>query len=123
MLKNLEGRFLDEVDVFEDLIYENCYEARLSAMMEVCRDFDKNLSREFLKDRTFKFQSLNSRTSQDSPFEIACKKYETNTEEIYELLTSIDGYFKRIYNTQIPFLIFVDHNTRQNVVLGGKIKF
>jgi hypothetical protein len=123
MLKNLEGRFLDEVDVFEDLIYENPYEARLSSMIEICRDFGKVMSRQFLKDRSFLHQSLNSRTSQESPFDIACKKYESNTEEIYELLTSIDSYFKRIYNTQIPFLIFVDHETRKNVVIGGKIKF
>lgn len=123
MLKNLEGRYLDEVDVFEDLIYENPYESRLSAMIEVCNDFGKVLSRQFLKRRTFMHQSLNSRTSEESPFDIACKKYETNTEEIYELLTSIDSYFKRIYNFQIPHLIFVDYETRKNVVLGGKIKF
>jgi hypothetical protein len=123
MLKNLEGRFLDEVDVFEDLIYENLYESRLSAMIEVCKDFSKVMSREFLKNRSFLHQSLNSRTSKDMPFEIACKKYETNTEEIYELLTSIDSYFKRIYTSQIPSLIFVDYETRKNVVIGGKIQF
>ena len=42
---------------------------------------------------------LNSRTSQDSEFEIACKKYDTNTEEIYDLLTRIDSFFNRIYVT------------------------
>ena len=44
-------------------------------------------------------QELNSRTSHDNVFEIACKKYDTNTEEIYDLLTRIDSFFNRIYLT------------------------
>ena len=97
MLKNLEGRFLEEVDVFEDLIYENPYESRISAMIEICSDFNRELSREFIKQRSMLHQNLNSRTSKENLFDIGCKKYETNTEEIFELLNSIDSYFKRIY--------------------------
>lgn len=66
MLKNLEGRFLDEVDVFEDLVYENQYEPRISAVFELCREFSKNLSKDFLRQRSFLHQELNSRTSQDN---------------------------------------------------------
>lgn len=99
MLKNLEGRFLDEVDVFEDLIYENLFEPRISVVFELCGEFSKSLSKDFLRQRSFLHQELNSRTSQDSEFEIACKKYDTNTEEIYDLLTRIDSFFNRIYVT------------------------
>ena len=49
ILKNLEGNFIDEIDVFEDLIIEACFESRMSALTELCREFSPEIQDNFVK--------------------------------------------------------------------------
>lgn len=123
ILKNLENRFIDEIDVFEDLIFENPFELRLSALREIAKEFNETLTGGFIKDRSFIYQHLNKRISKDSFLEIAFKKYETSPDKIYDLQTSIDSYFTRVYDVQTPYFVHVDFIQRQNLMDNGSLRF
>ena len=123
ILKNLEGRFIDEIDVFEDLIFENQFESRVSALKELITDFSQTVSEGFIKERDYQHQEINTRTSREHVFQIACMKYGTSPEDIYSLLSSIDSYFKRVYSVQNPYLIYVDYLMREELIQNGSLRF
>jgi len=120
ILKNLEGRFLDEVDVFEDLLYNNPYENKISAISEILKDFTLTISAGFLKPKkTLELDISSRQIMYEKMFEMALDRYSISEEEIFTLLNLIDSYFNKAFMNQSKLLTFVDYDDRARLMENG----
>lgn len=120
ILKNLQGNYIDEIDVFEDLIADCPYDSRISSVREICEDFSKEIRKDFIRPK-FKtnFDLVLKDLSPTQKFDLACKKYSTSHESIFGLLNLIDSNFSEVFELQSQLLTFVDSKNREKVMEDG----